>query len=330
MEVSSLIDFYTLNGIVETHENITVYNAIGKAANRMYNVSRIPKDLAKSTTRNPFSMLLSLKSEFLVNCVDVFEDSKTFYAAYELPNGTPLIETIHTGSRIKEERAAYILNQLLQAVKYLHQSGFGNIQINPQTIFVTPNDDVTITDYSFLANIPYNERLQTRPEILENAPPEFFKSGSYVASQANVWSIGVIAYILVTGSHPFKTNTHSYNQSEYIIKESILQQIQIPSYISTSAHNFIQRSLEIEPTRRFSIDQCIGHLWISKQSKKMVKVSSFNSFNSLQFDDKNIFKSNGLSTLSPTTKNSPTRFSSSNLSSLSLFSNMRPPSEFDF
>lgn len=326
MHVSSLIENYQLNGIVHTFKHVVVYNAIGRSMNRMYNIAKI----AKSGNKNPFSSLLTLKSEYLVSCVDVFEDAASYYAAFELPIGNPISDIIKVGTRIKEDRIAYILNQIIQAVKYIHKSGLGYIRISPSTIFITASDNIMIADYSFIGNITPSGRITSRPEIFENTPPEFFKSGCFVASQADVWSIGIFAYNLLTGCHPFKNNTQSFNQSEYLIQESIMKPITIPNHISTSAHNFLQRTLEIEPTRRYSVDQCLSHLWIAKQAKKIIKVSQFNSFNSLQFEEMNILKSNGLSTLS-SSKNSPLRFSNStSLSNLQVYSSFRAPSEFEF
>ena len=219
------------------------------------------------------------------------------------------------------------INQLLSLVKYIHYKGFGLININPSTVYISSSDNVTVADYSFSASVGCNDRVKNIPEHFENLPPEYYKTGSYIASQADIWSIGLLTFTLLTGNHPFLGNTPSYDHTEYSLRNALSQPVRVPSYINTMPSNFIQRLLELEPTRRFSIDQCQSHAWLAKISRRITKMNSFNALNTLN-DNNRTFRTNGLSILA--NKTSPVRYNSQKLPNYRSFTDFRNPSEFDF
>lgn len=308
---------YELKGIIKSYQGIVVYNALCKETNIFYNIAKAVKDPLNIPYINPFTNLLTFKCEFLHKCVDVFEDLSGYYAVFEIPNGKSLAETIQREGPLKDDKASSILTQVLCAVKCVHTNGFANIKINPTTIYLNPTGMITIADFQFTGSVQTNDRLKAIPDSLENSPPELIMHGCYVASHIDIWTIGVFAFTISTGKHPFVSNMPTYYQSENAVRAAILTPISVPSFVGGPATNFIQRTMEIDPQRRFSIEQCLTHVWFAKKNRGR-RISSYGSSGSIRLEDNGIMRSNGLSVLGH--KTSPTKFNSVNLSSMRSFS----------
>lgn len=94
MDIFSSTRTYTLNGIVQTHQEISVYNAVCKDTLEVCNISKIIKDPLHPKPFNPFLQLQNCKHEFLVRCSDIFEDYQNYYAVFELPYGKPISDAL--------------------------------------------------------------------------------------------------------------------------------------------------------------------------------------------------------------------------------------------
>jgi tRNA A-37 threonylcarbamoyl transferase component Bud32 len=203
----------------------------------------------------------------IIKLVDCYEDSEQVHIITKKYTGGELFdvivqETTPTGC-LDERRACCIIKSLLEAVDYLHDNDIVHRDIKPENIlFETKHEDsgIKLIDFGL-------SRLHTQHEGLMCNPvgtayymsPELLK-GKYNKA-CDVWSIGVVAYILLCGYPPFNGPTHD-DIFDHIKRGEYKFPSQSWSDKSDDAIDFIISLLKSSPRRRLTTKQALMHPWI--------------------------------------------------------------------
>jgi serine/threonine protein kinase len=189
----------------------------------------------------------------------------------ELCSGGELFEKIVEKSStghgcFSEHEAARILYQILSAVSYMHKHSVVHRDIKPENILfetAEPDSPIKIIDFG-LARRHRAERGEPPMSTIVGTPyyisPDVLRK-SYDKS-SDLWSVGVIAYILLCGYPPF--NGASNSEVYSAVQRGLYY---FPSadwkHVSSSARDFVVRLLQTDPRRRMSAEQAMGHPWIT-------------------------------------------------------------------
>ena len=260
-KVQSVFDIYQIGRTIQHTDDYTVAIAKSLSTDETFWL-KIQKKNEIIKAPNPFSKLNRLNHPGLVKCADVFEDSKNFYAAYHLPKGNLLIDIMRRSGKFREDRASKIISQILQVLSYLHDNNIALICLSLNTVYVDDFLNVQLLDFNFTGSYESEMPYETFPNPIQLAPPEYFSMHRYIASLADSWALGVLLHSMLSGGYPWGNIPH-----EDAIPSMISIVPQMPNGISASCINFIQRTIEIDTSKRYSIHQCISHLWIMKASK---------------------------------------------------------------
>ncbi|KAL7522088.1 hypothetical protein ACHAWX_006773 [Stephanocyclus meneghinianus] len=223
------------------------------------------------------SLLKELKHRSMIQLVDVYEDSDFVHLVTELCQGGELFDRIVQKSNagkgcFSEQEAARILYQILNAVLYMQQHNVVHRDIKPENIlFETTKEDSSIKIIDFgLARKHYDDRGEPPMTTVVGTPyyiaPDVLQK-SYDKS-CDLWSIGVIAYILFAGYPPFNgtSNKEVYNA----VRNGMYY---FPSedwkHISIGARNFVMGLLQRDPMRRMTVEQALRHPWLERQLRSM-------------------------------------------------------------
>lgn len=266
MKVVGNADNFIIGNIVTTGENFTVFDCKGELTRKPYFIKKVSKEGGYKS--NPMNSLRNLKCENLTRCIDACEDPSNYYAIYNLPNGIPLSEYLKSHGKLSETLASTILKQVLNAVNYLHIYGYGLINLNLSNIYIDNQDYVQILDFSFNCRYKNDDYIDYYPYSQYNAPPEFFQRNQFLVHLADSWSIGILAYTLISGQYPW-SNIRQVEE----VPSAITKSPPILLHNSVPCTNFIQKMLMVDDTRRFSITQALNHVWITKGKSKSHKLS---------------------------------------------------------
>ena len=287
---NNIKDSYLFMEIITRDILGSVYKAKHKILGEIRKVRVIPLEvLVFHNVEKDFKEQISLVSKLdhinLVKIFDYYQDDQNYYIVMELLQGGCLFDKLTEEQFLNEFNAAKIIRQILAAVSHLHSNGIAHRDINPQNIYmVTNKQDFNIKLSSFYSAI-FNlnpDALRTIRETPYYFSPEFLHKEYSIKS--DIWSCGVILYILLCGYPPFKGEYLADIEVEIEDGKINMNSIEWDN-ISTLAKNFIFKLLEKDPEKRISADEALQDPWLLKQSKLDNTKLNTNAISSINTND---------------------------------------------
>ncbi|PSS21305.1 CDPK-related protein kinase [Actinidia chinensis var. chinensis] len=199
----------------------------------------------------------------LVQFYDAFEDHENVYIVMELCEGGELLDRILSrGGKYTEDDAKTVLIQILNVVSFCHLQGVVHRDLKPENFLFTSkeeNSPLKAIDFGLSDFVKPDERLNDIVGSAYYVAPEVLLR-SY-STEADVWSVGVIAYILLCGSRPFWARTESGIFQTVLKADPSFDESPWPS-VSSEAKDFVKRLLNKDPRKRMTAAQALSHPWI--------------------------------------------------------------------
>jgi len=209
----------------------------------------------------------------IVNIRDVYENSyngqKCLLVVMECMEGGELFTRIQDRTAFNEREAAEIVKDICIAVKYLHDLNIAHRDLKPENLLYTNKENnsvLKLTDFGFAKETLARDTLQTPCYTPYYVAPEVLGPERYDKS-CDIWSLGVIMYILLCGFPPFYSN-HGLPISPGMKRRIRSGQYEFPNpewqNVSNDAKDLIKGCLKTNPEERLTIDQVIKNKWISQ------------------------------------------------------------------
>lgn len=199
----------------------------------------------------------------LVQFYDAYEDPDNVYVVMELCEGGELLDRILSrGGKYTEEEAKAVMIQILNVVAFCHLQGVVHRDLKPENFLFTSKDEnsnLKAIDFGLSDFVKPDERLNDIVGSAYYVAPEVLHR-SY-STEADVWSIGVIAYILLCGSRPFWARTESGIFRAVLKANPSFEEPPWPS-LSLEAKDFVKHLLNKDPRKRMTAAQALSHPWI--------------------------------------------------------------------
>ncbi|KAK4745285.1 hypothetical protein SAY87_011597 [Trapa incisa] len=203
----------------------------------------------------------------LVKFFDACEDANNVYIVMELCEGGELLDRILSrGGRYSEEDAKLIVVQILSIAAFCHLQGVVHRDLKPENfLFTTRSEDadMKLIDFGLSDFVKPDERLNDIVGSAYYVAPEVLHR-SY-SLEADMWSIGVITYILLCGSRPFWSRTESGIFRAVLRADPNFEDLPWPS-VSREAKDFVKRLLNKDYRKRMTSVQALTHPWLRKDS----------------------------------------------------------------
>ncbi|XP_025885407.1 CDPK-related protein kinase isoform X2 [Solanum lycopersicum] len=199
----------------------------------------------------------------LVKFYDSYEDHTNVYIVMELCEGGELLDRILSrGGKYSEDDAKTVMIQILKVVAFCHLQGVVHRDLKPENFLFTSKEEnaqLKAIDFGLSDFVKPDERLNDIVGSAYYVAPEVLHR-SY-STEADVWSIGVIAYILLCGSRPFWARTESGIFRSVLKADPSFEEQPWPT-LSSEAKDFVKRLLNKDPRKRMTAAQALGHPWI--------------------------------------------------------------------
>ncbi|XAR71752.1 Non-specific serine/threonine protein kinase [Bertholletia excelsa] len=199
----------------------------------------------------------------IVDLKAVYEDEDYVHLVMELCAGGELFHRLEKQGRFSEFEARILFRQLMQVVTYCHKKGVVHRDLKPENILLTTkasSSPIKLADFGLATYIKSGQSLHGTVGSPFYIAPEVLEGGYNEA--ADVWSAGVILYILLSGVPPFWGRTKS--QIFGAVRAADLQFPADPwDHISDSAKELVRKMLCTDPCIRLTALQVLGHAWIS-------------------------------------------------------------------
>ena len=231
-----------------------------------------------------------------MNVVEMLEDQDNFYIVSEILKGGELFDRLVMQKSFSEQKAAHIISQVLLAINYMHKKNITHRDLKPENILLESTDvndlSVKISDFGFSCFFD-SDGLELALGSPLYMAPEIHQKKKY-SEKVDVWSIGVITYMLVSGKNPFPGKSKEDIKRMIIYSKIDLDKPQFET-CSKNVKDFIMKALDKNQKSRWSAEKLLQHPWIvenqklnnkkidaTSQEQMLINISNFAKANKFQ------------------------------------------------
>jgi len=209
-------------------------------------------------------IMKKVNHENVLSLKEIYETENQLSLVMELVTGGELFFKIVERGSYSEKDASNIVRQIVQGVKYLHSLGIAHRDLKPENLLCSGDDNMTIkiADFGLSKIFAGGQQLVTSCGTPDYAAPEVLTGESSYEKSVDLWSVGVITYVLLCGFPPFFAKTQPA-LFEKIIKADYSFPEPEWSFISETAKDFIRKLLVLDPKKRLTAEEALEHPFLS-------------------------------------------------------------------
>lgn len=263
---------YSLGEMLGVGGYSTVRRCVDRRSGAQYAVKVVPRrDMSEpeeAALREEAAILRRMHSPYIAQLHDYFEEEEFFYLVQEYVAGGELFSRIADKVVHSEEETRILVADLLRAVRYCHKMGVVHRDLKPENLLLARDKGVSclkLVDFGFAAQSA-GQDLTKDCGTLEYIAPEILNKQIY-GKEVDMWSVGVIMYILLSGYPPFfdrndETHIKNIKMCHYAFDDIVWDGV------SADAKDLIRHLLQLNPRDRYTVDNTLDHCWIKELDEK--------------------------------------------------------------
>jgi calcium-dependent protein kinase len=250
------------------------YGTVIKAIHKLTKDVRAIKIIKKSgidkesEITNEINMLTMMDHPNIVKIFEFYATKKEYYLVTELCQGGELFDKIISAAPLSEEVSANIMYQIFSAVHYCHSMGIIHRDLKPENILLTGTDNNTLLKIIDFGTAKIFDKNKAENKMIGScyymAPEVLTKNYN---EKCDLWSCGVILYILLTGEPPFGGTTDDEIMNKILIGNYNMNKEHINKR-SNEVKDLIRKLLLKNPSLRISAEEALIHPWMKKYDIK--------------------------------------------------------------
>uniref|UniRef100_A0A8D0A0Q6 non-specific serine/threonine protein kinase n=1 Tax=Sander lucioperca TaxID=283035 RepID=A0A8D0A0Q6_SANLU len=198
-----------------------------------------------------------LNHPHIIKLYQVMETKDMLYIVTEYAKNGEMFDHLTSNGRMSEDEARKKFWQILTAVDYCHRHHIVHRDLKTENLLLDANMNIKLADFGFGNFYNAGEPLSTWCGSPPYAAPEVFEGKEYEGPQLDIWSLGVVLYVLVCGSLPFD------GPSLPTLRQRVTEgRFRIPFFMSQDCENLIRKMLVVDPARRINMAQIKQHRWM--------------------------------------------------------------------
>ncbi|XP_010613651.1 serine/threonine-protein kinase 33 isoform X1 [Fukomys damarensis] len=281
---AAIKEFYTFGRTLGQGSFGMVFEAKDKETETKWAIKKVNKEKAGSSAvkllEREVNILKSVKHEHIIHLEQIFETPKKMYLVMELCEDGELKEILDRKRHFSENETRWIIQSLASAIAYLHNKDIVHRDLKLENImvkssFIDANNEmnlnIKVTDFGLA--VQKHGRSEAMLQATCGTPiymaPEVINAHDY-SQQCDIWSIGVIMYILLCGGPPFLANSEE-KLFELIRKGELHFEDPIWDSISDSAKCVLKQLLKVDPAHRITAKELLDNQWLTGNTLSSVR-----------------------------------------------------------
>ncbi|KAL4610891.1 hypothetical protein ACB092_08G085200 [Castanea dentata] len=258
---------------------------------KVINKKKIAGTSLMSNIKREISIMRKLNHPNIVKLYEVLASKTKIYFVLEFIKGGELFAKIAKG-RFSEDLSRKYFQQLISAVGFCHSRGIFHRDLKPENLLLDENGNLKISDFGLSAvkeQIKPDGLLHTLCGTPAYVAPEILTKRGYDGATIDVWSCGVVLYVLNAGYLPFNDPNLMM-----MYKKIYKGEYRCPKWFSSDLKRFLSRLLDTNPEKRITIDEMMRDPWFKKGYKEVnvyeeevkvdeFKVTDLNAFDIISF-----------------------------------------------
>jgi serine/threonine-protein kinase CHEK1 len=224
----------------------------------------------------------------IIEYYDSGEDATWTWIAMELAEGGDLFDKIEADSGVSEDIAHVYFTQLINAVGYMHSKGVGHRDIKPENVLLSADGDLKLADFGMATLFEYHGKRKLAvtmcgsppyiaPEVLSCSTQDGMKGTGYCADFVDIWSCGVVLFVLLAGNTPWSRPTegcdeygHPNEFSEYV-QSNGRPSDELWNALPHEVLSLLRGMMRVDVGSRFSLEDVRRHPWFTRRNEYMDK-----------------------------------------------------------
>lgn len=227
-----------------------------QCAIKIIDKENLAKQCLEEQLKREIAVMKLLKHPHVVRLFEVMQTLNHIYIVLELVSNGELFERIVESRRFDEDTGRKYFQQLISGLYYCHQQNIAHRDLKPENLLLDEKDNLKISDFG-LSNLQREgEELGTVCGTPNYVAPEVLSEKGYNGFMADVWSCGVILFVMLAGYLPFDDqNTNAlFNKIER-------GDYRMSRHFTEDCKDLISKMLVVDAKKRYTLDQCIAHKW---------------------------------------------------------------------
>jgi serine/threonine protein kinase len=181
------------------------------------------------------------------------------YMVFEFIDGGQMLDYIISHGRLRERAARKFARQIGSALDYCHRNSIVHRDLKIENILISKNGNIKIIDFGLSNLYAPSRHLSTFCGSLYFAAPELLNAKLYTGPEVDVWSFGVVLYVLVCGKVPFDDQSMPALHAK--IKRGL---VEYPAWLSNECKSLLSRMLVTNPSERATLTEVLNHPFMTK------------------------------------------------------------------
>ncbi|KAI1141285.1 hypothetical protein F5Y05DRAFT_371927 [Hypoxylon sp. FL0543] len=225
--------------------------------------SRADKERADQSkeirTAREAAIVTLLQHPHICGMRDVVRTNYHWYMLFEYVNGGQMLDYIISHGKLKEKQARKFSRQIASALDYCHRNSIVHRDLKIENILISKTGDIKIIDFGLSNLFAPRGHLKTFCGSLYFAAPELLQARAYTGPEVDIWSFGIVLYVLVCGKVPFDDQSMPALHAK--IKKGL---VDYPSWLSNECRHLLSRMLVTDPRQRATMHEVMNHPWMIK------------------------------------------------------------------
>ncbi|XP_048449282.1 maternal embryonic leucine zipper kinase isoform X3 [Rhincodon typus] len=228
-----------------------------KVAIKIMDKELLGEDLPRVQTE--IEAMKNLSHQHVCRLYHVIETAQKIFIILEYCPGGELFDYIIAKDRLSEEEARIFFRQIVSAVAYVHSQGYAHRDLKPENLLIDEDHNIKLIDFGLCAKPKggLDYPLKTCCGSPAYAAPELIQGKTYIGSEADIWSMGVLLYALLCGFLPFDDDNVMT-----LYKKIMRGKYNVPKWLSPTSVLILNQMLQVDPKKRITVKHLLSHPWL--------------------------------------------------------------------